>query len=33
MIGYDLPDPNQPKIVSWLQANVHRLNLARIGLT
>jgi hypothetical protein len=33
MIGYDLPDLNQPKIVSWLQANVHRLNLARIGLT
>jgi hypothetical protein len=33
MIGYDLPDPNQPEIVRWLQANVHRLNLARIGLT
>jgi hypothetical protein len=33
MIGYDLPNPNQPEIVQWLQANVHRLNLARIGLT
>ncbi|MES2810516.1 MAG: hypothetical protein V4619_17915, partial [Bacteroidota bacterium] len=32
MIPYDLPDPNQPEIVKWLQANAHRLNLARIGL-
>lgn len=32
MVAYDMPDPSQPELSSWLEANPHRFNLGRIGL-
>ncbi len=31
-VPFDLPNPQQPALTQWLQANPHRFNLARIGL-
>lgn len=33
MVPYELPNPKQPRLTQWLQANPHRFNLARIGLS
>ncbi|GAA3944459.1 hypothetical protein GO495_22290 [Chitinophaga oryziterrae] len=32
MVGYDLPDSNQPELTQWLASNPHRFNLGKIGL-
>ncbi|PUZ23781.1 hypothetical protein GA0116948_108161 [Chitinophaga costaii] len=32
MVPYDLPNPQQAALSSWLDANPHRFNLGRIGL-
>lgn len=32
MVSYDMPNPEQLELSSWLEANPHRFNLGRIGL-